>query len=49
MSVYAIAMVGCDSLSTESRVQNPTKQRECYGMVIEISRLVADRAGIGPT
>ena len=48
MSVYAIVMVGRDSLSTESRVQNPTKQRECYGMVIEISRLVADRTGMGP-
>ena len=44
MSVYAIVMVG----SMESRVQNPTKQRECYGMSFEIFRLVADRAGMGP-
>ena len=48
MSVYAIVMVGRDSLSTESRVQNPTKQCECYGMAIEISRLVAARTGMGP-
>ena len=48
MSVYVIAMVGHDSLSTESRVQKPTKQRESYGMAIQISRLVADRAGMGP-
>ena len=48
MSVYAIVMVGRDSLSTESSIQNPTKQPECYGMAIEISRFVADRAGMGP-
>ena len=48
MSVYAIVMVGRDSTSTESTVQNRTKQRECYGMAIEISRLVADRAAKGP-
>ena len=48
MSVYAVVMVGRDSLNTESRVQNPTKQRECYGMAIEISRLVADRTGMEP-
>ena len=36
--LYAIVMVGLDSLNTESRVQNPTKQHECYGMAIEISR-----------
>ena len=28
MSVYAIVMVGRDSLSTESKVKNPTKQRD---------------------
>ena len=48
ISVYSIVMVGRESLSTESRVQNPTKQRECYGMAIEISRLVADRADMWP-
>ena len=33
--VYAIVMVGRDSRSMESRVQNPTKQCECYGMAIK--------------
>ena len=48
MSVNVIVMVGRDSLSMESRIQNSTKERECYGMTVEISRLVADRAGMGP-